>query len=231
MRDSIDAWSAALVLSSEPKWLRHFFLCELTRQGLDALEKLVSAQPEVRDKRGRKMPRKVKLFVGDFNKKVDEILTSENITQKEATFCLLDQRTFECHWATLQKLASYKEPPNNKIELLYFLGVGWLHRALSGIRKSDKALKWWGQPNWRDLMMMSSLEIVEVVRKRFQEELGYNSVAAYPIFDRNEGNKVMYYMIYASDHDEAPALMVRAHHHAVRERPPVQEHLDFSPSS
>ena len=24
-----------------------------------------------------------------------------------------------------QKLAAYKAPPNNKIELLYFLGVGW----------------------------------------------------------------------------------------------------------
>lgn len=29
----------------------------------------------------------------------------------------------------------------------------------------------------------------------------------------------MYYMIHSSDHDEAPALMVRAHHKAVRALP------------
>src|SRR5271168_3247193 len=30
----LDAWSAALVLESEPKWLRKFFLCEISRSGL-----------------------------------------------------------------------------------------------------------------------------------------------------------------------------------------------------
>ena len=225
--DQLDAWSVALVLESEPKWLRHFFLCELTRKGLAALKYLVASQQETRDKRGRKISRKIEIFPGDFNIKVDEILQSKNITQKEATFCLLDQRTFECHWATLQKLANYKTTPNNKIELLYFLGVGWLHRSLSGIRNVDKALKWWGQPNWRDLARMTSLAIAELVRQRFQDELNYKFVAAYPIFDRNEGNKIMYYMIHGSDHDEAPALMVRAHHNAVRARPPIQEHLNF----
>ena len=44
--DKPDAWSAALVLASEPKWLRHFFLCELTRRGVKALKALVGSQPE-----------------------------------------------------------------------------------------------------------------------------------------------------------------------------------------
>jgi three-Cys-motif partner protein len=227
----LEAWTAALVLSSEPKWLRHFFLCEITKKGQDALLKLVSSQPEARDKKGRKLPRRIEILAGDFNTKVDEILKLTNIDQKEATFCLLDQRTFECHWTTLQKLANYKKVPNNKIELLYFLGVGWLHRSLSGIRNIDKPLKWWGQPNWKDLEKMTSLNIVELVRQRFKEELGYKFVAAYPIFDRNEGNKVMYYMIHGSDHEEAPALMVRAHHRAVRAPTPIQKPLDFPTDS
>jgi three-Cys-motif partner protein len=132
---------------------------------------------------------------------------------------LLDQRTFECHWATVRSLAGYKKLPNNKIELLYFLGVGWLHRAISGIKKSDKLSNWWGRSDWRYLKLKSAWEIAEIVRKRFEDELGYKSCAAYPIFDRNKGNKVMYYMIHASDHDEAPALMVRAHQKAVRALP------------
>ncbi len=226
------AWSAALVLASEPKWLRKFFLCEISRRGVKALRQLVESQPEVRDRKGRKISRSIKVYPGDFNKNVDRILREGSITQREATFCLLDQRTFECHWKTLQKLAQYKKSPERKIELLYFLGVGWLHRALSGIRKSDKAKLWWGKSNWRDLESMSSYQIVELVRERFKLELGYIYVVAYPIFDKNEGDRVMYYMIHASDHDEAPALMVRAHYKAVRARPSaIQEPLKFDTRS
>jgi three-Cys-motif partner protein len=222
------SWSAALVLESEPKWLRKFLLCEISRPGLKALKKLVNSQSVARDKRGHKIPRRIRIFPGDFNKSVDRVLREGGITQKEATFCLLDQRTFECHWTTLKKLADYKKSPNNKIELLYFLGVGWLHRALAGIRKSDKAQLWWGKPNWQDLRRMTSYEIVELVCERLRLELGYTFVAAYPIFDKDGGDRVMYFMIHASDHDEAPALMIRAHYKAVRSRPSaVQESLKF----
>jgi three-Cys-motif partner protein len=224
----LDAWCAALVLRSEPKWLRKFFLCEKSRRGVRALRKLINAQSESRDRKGRRIARSVSVYPGDFNTSVDSILDGQKITQKEATFCLLDQRTFECRWKTLQRLSEYKKPPHRKIELLYFLGVGWLHRALAGILKSDRALLWWGKPNWRDLQKMSSFEIVELVRTRFRDELEYAHVVAYPIFDKNEGDRVMYYMIHASDHDEAPALMVRAHYKAVRSRPSaVQQPFNF----
>ena len=41
-----------------------------------------------------------------FNTKIDEILTNGNISQKQARFCLIDQRTFECRWETIQKIAN-----------------------------------------------------------------------------------------------------------------------------
>ncbi len=99
--DQLDSWAAALVLSSDPKWLRHIFLCELTTRGFRALAKLVASQPE-RDKNGKKIYRHIKIMNGDFNVLIDSILQSGEITQKEATFCLLDQRTFECHWKTVK---------------------------------------------------------------------------------------------------------------------------------
>jgi hypothetical protein len=103
--------------------------------------------------------------------------------------------------------------------LLYFLGVGWLHRAFSGLRNEETPMNWWGRPDWRDLLDMNCWSIAELVRRRFNDELGYKFSAAYPIFDREEGNKIMYYMIHASDHEDAPALMVRAHSKAVRSLP------------
>ncbi len=214
----LNAWAADLVLESEPKWLRNIFLCELTKTGVRALKRLLSQQPH-RDRHGKKIDRKIEVLPGDFNLTVDNILKEGKIAQKEATFCLLDQRTFECHWATVQKLAAYKKAPHHKVELLYFLGVGWLHRAFSGVRKVEKMKKWWGNDEWRALRSMTEWDIAELVRKRFAKELGYTYTAAYPIFDKKGSNRIMYYMIHASDHDEAPALMVRARQTAVRSLP------------
>jgi three-Cys-motif partner protein len=217
--DKLDAWTASLVLASEPKWLRRFYLCELDQQSIQRLEKLVADQPIPLSKSGRRLPRSVEVIPGDFNQSVDQILGSGKITQKEAAFCLLDQRTFECHWETLVKLAAFKQPPHNKIELLYFLGVGWLHRAFSGLKDQEIAAKWWGRTDWDSLHTMSCWAIADLMRKRFNDELGYKFSAAYPIYDREAGNRIMYYMVHASDHVDAPALMVRAHAKAVRALP------------
>lgn len=218
-QDKPESWTAALVLASEPKWLRRFYLCELKRESLRSLKKLVAEQPEPLSRSGRRLPRNIDVVPGDFNKSIDKILGSAEIAQTEATFCLLDQRTFECSWETLVKLASYKKPPNNKIELLYFLGVGWLHRAFSGLKQNETAKRWWGRDDYNSLHKRNCLEIAQIMQARFTADLGYRFAAAYPIFESDGSNRIMYYMIHASDHPDAPALMVRAHAKAVRGLP------------
>ena len=41
--DKLDAWTASLVLASEPKWLRHFYLCELAQDSVQCLRDLVAS--------------------------------------------------------------------------------------------------------------------------------------------------------------------------------------------
>jgi three-Cys-motif partner protein len=224
--DHLEAWTAAQVLASEPKWLRQFFLCEIDTGSISLLEKLVKAQPIPTNRKGLKLPRTATVHPGDFNLTIEDILKSDRLLQKEATFCLIDQRTFECRWSTLRKIAAYKRAPHNKIELLYFLGVGWIHRAMSGLGDPSTMEPWWGCSAWASLPDMSCIELAELVRARFSQELGYKFTAAYPIFDRDHSNRVMYYMIHASDHGEAPALMVRAHAKAVRALP-KEKQSDF----
>jgi hypothetical protein len=72
-----------------------FFLCEISPRGLRALQTLVQVQSDARDKKGRRVNRKIEVLPSDFNQNVNGILCSGKIAQKEATFCLLDQRTFE----------------------------------------------------------------------------------------------------------------------------------------
>src|SRR5690348_14215636 len=136
-RDLEHAWSARLVLQIRPPLLRHFFLCEKNSNSFKLLRDCV--------KRLEKEPnRTIELFHNDFNVAVHKMLQSQFIRESEATFCLLDQRMFECEWATLQALASKKK--NMKIELFYFFGSGWVKRALSGVTKhSELVAKWWGR--------------------------------------------------------------------------------------
>ena len=75
-------WAAKLVLESEPKQLRKFFLCEKQRKGYRALEALKNDQTPVKG-------RDIYLYNGDFNENVHRIRASNLIGQKEATFCLL----------------------------------------------------------------------------------------------------------------------------------------------
>ena len=168
--------------------------------------------------------REIRVYEGDFNEQVLPVLKGDCIRQKEATFCLLDQRTFECHWATVKRLAEYKQAPNNKIELFYFLGVGWLKRAISGVKHESILQQWWGRSDWSKLSVMTEDEIRDEFVSRFRNELGYRYAHPWPIFERRAGQgRLMYYMVHATDHPAAPLLMARAYARAVTRRESVEQ--------
>jgi three-Cys-motif partner protein len=205
-----EAWAAKLVLESQPAWLRKFFLFEKDPTSFGRLQTLKAAQPPVPN-------RTIEVHHGDFNALVHPLLASGRIKPTEATFCLLDQRTFECQWATVVALAKHRNS-GNKIELFYFLAAGWLDRAVSGMGDPEtKLLPWWGRDDWRAFLVWSNVERRKEAVKRFRDELGYRHVLAWPIYDREQsGGRIMYYMIHASDHDQAPLLMGRSYAAAVR---------------
>jgi three-Cys-motif partner protein len=217
-----DSWSAKLVLGSEPQWIKHFHLCDQKRAQIARLEELKKVQP-ISDSKGRKLYRKIHIYHGDFNRKIDEILTPANISQKQATFCLLDQRTLECHWETIEKIANYKKKPEHKIELFYFLANGWLERALAAQKDTEVLLKWWGRDDWAKLRGMTREERRDALVLRMKKDLGYQSVKAWPIYERENGGAIMYYMIHATDHPEAPKFMSRAYRRAVYPLEPIEQ--------
>jgi len=216
-----ESWAAKLVLDSKPRWLRKFHLCDQKKSQVKMLNELKAAQP-VRDDAGKLINRTVEIHQGDFNARVGHILASAGITEKEATFALLDQRTFECDWATVEKLARFKQW-GTKIELFYFLANGWLERALSGQKDLDKLARWWGRDDWGQLKAMSREQRRDAIVERMRTDLGYKSVKAYPIYERDDGGGIMYYMIHATDHPEGPVQMSRAYRAAVRADEPFED--------
>ncbi|MFL6210933.1 MAG: three-Cys-motif partner protein TcmP [Pyrinomonadaceae bacterium] len=226
--DKPEMWAARLVLESEPRWLRHFHLFDINPDQIARLESLKAAQP-THDSKGGRINRDINIYPGDFNENVHNLLTSGSITQKEATFCLLDQWTTQCHWSSLQALANYKEAGNNKIELFYFLAVGWLGRTIAGTTQNKQKLRdWWGGDDWEQLRGVRKYKQADIIAQRFKKEFGYKSVKSWPIFERPEkGGKIMYYMIHATDHPEAPRLMARAYDRAVFTEPYEQLQMEF----
>ena len=202
--DRPEMWAAKLVIDSEPKRLNHFYLFDSNRTAIRNLKELKDVHPG----------RNIVVYSGDFNQRIVDLLRSEVIKQTEATFCLLDQRTFECHWSSLKALAEYKTS-GYKIELFYFLPNSWLERALSGLKNKNILRQWWGRNDYPSLLNMTRTERRHAFITRFKQELGYVSVKPWPIYEKHDGGAIMYYMIHATDHPEAPKLMQRAYSHAV----------------
>ena len=221
-RKHIDFCSAKLVLEAEPKRVRDFWLCDKDDRGFALLKEIKNAH----DAKGRR----IHLIHGDFNEKIDDILLSSRITERTATFALLDQRMFECSWSTVTKIAAHKH--ETKIELFYFLAAGWFDRSIAAIKTpAGKATveRWWGRPDWHDLLNYHSLDRAYKVSDRFKSELGYRFVHPYPIYDALRGGRTMYYMIHATDHPEASPLMQRAYRKVSgrKEMSSVNDQIDF----
>lgn len=222
--DFESSWAAQLVLESRPRWLRNLVFIEKDETQFAELTALIDRQPP-RDKKKREPKRRVIPRLGDCNRIIPEILESGLITPKEAAFCLLDQRTFECDWATLHALASFPKT-RHKIELLYFLPNAWLDRAIKSVKRKetvDRVQSWWGRSDWRTLFETTGLERARVFCSRIKKDYSYKSVKPWSIYSRAGGGRVMFFMIHATDHPQAPALMNRAYAKATGASEPLEQ--------
>lgn len=205
-RDKKEFCSANLVLQARPPWMREFWLCDRDPKGVQLLEEIKVTETIPKPKR------RVEVLEGDFNVRIHDILRAGTIKPKTATFALLDQRTFECDWATVEAIARHKQ--TMKIEIFYFLATGWLDRSIAAVRKPETAerlTRWWGRDDWMGLRgRHSTLRGIDLA-ERFKNELGYTYAYAYPIHSQWRGGRIMYHMVHATDHPAASPLMQRAY--------------------
>jgi len=208
--DAVDGWAAELVLNNQPRWLRRFYLCDNSADQIAALNELRDRQPAPTKRSDR---REIEIIRGDFNQIASDLLATRRLDP--ATFCLLDQRTFECTWSTVTALAQHRS--EGKIELFYFLPIGWIDRAIHATKKNQEQIEaWWGAADWRTLVDMQHHEKALAFRCKFLN-LGYKYVLPFPICDHANGDRIMFYMMLATDHSEAPKLMWRAFNRGVHD--------------
>lgn len=215
-------WSSRLVLRLRPQWLKRFVLIEQNPDQVTRLRAMLRELPPT--PLGKKM-RNIKVLSGDVNRELPNYLENYPIRPTQATFCLLDQRTFECHWSTVQTVASHKKS-GHKIEVFYFLANSWLERSAANTKDVSRIEAWWGGSDWRQFLQHRGWDRALIMRDRFLTELGYRYVVPLPIYDKYGGTRIMYFMIHATDHPAAAELMNKAYNHAV-EPLPTQEQIDL----
>lgn len=135
---------------------------------------------------------------------------------------------FECDWRSVETIAGHKKS-GHKIELFYFFPEGWINRSIAALEidKQARLERWWGDDSWTTLMELQGASRAQYVADRFKKKLQYQRVYPFPIYERKDlGGRVMYYMIHASDHDEAPKLMNRAYGKALDVKETAQQ-MDF----
>lgn len=207
-----ESWAVKLTLSNQPYWLRNFVLFELDEAQVERLQRLRDSHLKEEDKLIKK--RRIEIISGDCNRCIPEFLSSNPLKDREATFCLLDQRSTECDWDTVKIVAEHKKRANtNKIEIFYFLPQGWIDRTLKSwkIDRDERHRKWWGRDDVYDFLKLSSQERGQYMADRFRDELGYKYSYPYPIQDQGIRGRVMFWMIHATDHERAPDLMTQAY--------------------
>lgn len=207
------SWAAKLVMENEPAWLRHFYLFDRDPAQVTHLQGLKESYLG-RQKDAKK--RSVHVGLGDCNQELPSFLSQNPIKEKEATFCLLDQRSTECDWKTVKFVSGHKgSNGGNKIELFYFLAQGWIDRAIKSWRidVEERCERWFGKQGVREFLALSSHERGRTMAQRFKEELGYAHSFAFPIQQSGRSGRIMFWMIHATDHERAPALMWQAYRH------------------
>ena len=189
------------------------------------LKELKAAQPPRTQKEGKGT---IEIYRGDCNKTLPQMLAANPIKDSEATFCLLDQWTRECDWATVKCVAGHKKG-GKKIELFYFFPHGWIDRSVGGLKDKDaKMLKWWGRSDWRELLKRKGYDRGKFIAERFKSELGYADAMAFPIYGQG---RTLYLMIHASDDVRAIPLMLSAYNNALGvTKTPLQIDMIFTDS-
>ena len=145
--DDPESWSVRRVIERRTEGnpsIRHYAVCDRDPAQVERLRQLGSHHSSFR------------VYAGDVNEEIHTMLDEAPIRPKTACFCLIDQRTFECHWSTVEAVARHKRE-GFKIELFYFLAQGWLDRAWRSSH-SEKLRAWWGNPDYQQFLQHRSYD-------------------------------------------------------------------------
>jgi three-Cys-motif partner protein len=214
--------SARLALSAMPAFTRLAF-CEMDDKA-EALKE---------DLRSRFPGRRFRVYPGDCNVTVDQVLSDLTPWRWAPTFVFADQQAAEIHWATLVKVAAFKSGPR-KAELWILMSPAMIAKGVAGTNASEFAQRvdaLYGTSDWRriqtarDETLISAEdyrdEMVNLLRWRLEHELGYQLTARIPM--RMPNGMPIYDMLFATDHPLGDKIMTHLYRKAAEREPRMRQ--------
>lgn len=208
--------SALRALQTNPPFTK-LLLSELHPTKASSLEDALRAKFPGRD---------VEVLAGDCNvvipARLGELARRDSGWRLTPSFAFIDQYSAEIHWDTLRFLAEFRQSKQGwRTELWLYFGDSFLPRGLassspeSRARYAERVDRMYGTDQWREISEgrnqnfltpgQAKDELVNLMRWRLQEVLGYNRTIPLKMA-RPEGHG-LYTMIFATNHDVGEHVM------------------------
>lgn len=216
--------SARLALAAFPPFT-HLAFCEMPDKAaiLDA------------DLRSRFPGRCFKVYPGDCNETIDQVLADLAPWRRVPTFVFADQQAAEVRWTTLVKVAAFREG-RWKAELWILVSPAMIAKGVAGTNGAAFAGRvdaLYGSSDWRRIQSAREQglisaddyrdEMVNLLRWRLENELGYLLTARIPM--RMPSGVPIYDMVFATDHHVGDKIMTHLYQRAARREPQMQREV------
>jgi three-Cys-motif partner protein len=214
--------SARLALSCAPPFTR-IALCEMPQKAA-ALEK---------DLRSRYPGRSFRVYPGDCNETIGQVLADLVEWRWAPTFVFADQQAAEIHWETLKKISAFRNG-KTKAEIWLLTSPSMIAKGVAGTNGEAFARRvdtLYGTPDWRRIQLARDRDIisaeeyrdemVNLQRWRLEQDLGYVMTARIPM--RMPSGLPIYDMVFATDHLVGNKIMTDLYRKAAEREPLMRQ--------
>jgi three-Cys-motif partner protein len=214
--------SARVALSASPPFTRLVF-CEMPGKA-----EILRA-----DLRQRFPGRRFRVYPGDCNETIDQVLADLARWRWAPTFVFADQQAAEIRWDTLTKVAAFKSGPR-KAELWILMSPAMITKGVAGtngLAFAGRVDMLYGTTDWRRIQAARDHglilaedyrdEMVNLLRWRIERELGYQLTARVPM--RMPSGMPIYDMLFATDHPLGDKIMTHLYQRAAEREPRMRQ--------
>ena len=168
---------------------------------------------------------------GDCNVTIDATLAQLAPFRRAPTFAFIDQQAAEVHWETIEKVAAFRQnPENRKTEIWMLMSPTMIARGVRGTNAEafiERVTRLYGDDDWkriqaalwrRDITAPEyRAEMVNLMQIKLEYELGYKYSHRIPMQMHNK--VTIFDMVFASDHDAGDRIMRHLYNRAARLEP------------
>lgn len=181
--------------------------------------------------------RNLKVYGGDCNVRLPEALSELKEINRTPTFAFVDPNGKEAKWSTLEALAHFRPARLTKTELFLLFAAPMFMRLLrvdgTPVRPQDteEITALFGMEGWQAIYNARLKELIEpgqardeylnLMRWRLETTLGYKWT--HPLEVRNESGHIIYFMIFATDHEAGDRIMSDLYAKAAAEFPAMRK--------